>query len=480
MSDSRPRTAHGGARRPVLVLALCIGVLAGLASAAFGPRYGGRLTIGLVGSWPAPRVSTLNTASERLAHGLAHETLVSVQPWGLTGPGLASTIAADPGGQGFVLSLPGDARFHDGTPLTALDVVRSLRRFLRATDSSAAAVLADALVGGQAFRAGRSTDLPGLEAVDAHSVRLAFESPRAVGLLPLAAPAAAITSASGVGCGPFVPVSQASGQVVFRAFEAHAQGRPLLDEITLASYPSRAALDAAFASGRIDALLDTTPQAADPPTAVLLLVLDARRAPFERRETRLALASHLQAHRTALARLVGGLPASGLLPPALHWQPFEIATSPTAPSALTGRVRLAVAREVPALASQHVAAVLTEAGLVVEVQPSDGHNARTTPAEARLLLFVPEVAEAGLALEELAAVGPPDPDVTAALHAAHRERNPDARRALLLRSEGALRSAQVYLPLVTLATRLAVRPHVFDARVDPAGYARLADAWRLP
>lgn len=457
-----------------VLLGLC---LAGLASAAFGPRYGGRLVVGVLGTLPGPPSTG---AHARLTHALLHETLISVAHGGFAGPALASRISADPTGRSFLLSLPDSARFHDGSPLVANDVVRSLRRFLRTRHSQAAAVLADGLAGGRAFRAGQSEALPGLEATDAHSVLLSFEQPRAHALLPLAAPAAAITSASGQGCGPFMPGAAPPGQLAFKAFVGHVHGRPFLDEVAIVGYRSGAALASALASGHVDAALSSPAGAGfEAPDATLLLVLDAGRPPFDRAATRAALAARLETH-TGLATLVAGRRTRTLLPSSMDWQGFEPPAPDPNDRPLQGRIRLAVERGVPPLASQHVAALLVDAGLAVDVQPSEAPNARGAAAEARLLLFLPEIAEAGFALEELAALGARDALAEAALLEARRERNPDARRALLLRAEGALRAGHALLPLLALPSGLDLGPGIFDARVDATGTPRLADAWRLP
>jgi MarR-like DNA-binding transcriptional regulator SgrR of sgrS sRNA len=267
--------------------------------------------------------------------------------------------------------------------------------------------------------------------------------------------------------------------MTFKAFVAHGQGRPYLDEVALESYPTRVALTGALARGRIDAALGLTPEgsAFERSAALLLLVLDPRRAPFDRPAARAALAARLAAHVAGLARLVAGQRARGLLSPALAWPAFESDATGTQGLPLPGHVRLAVARDVPALASQHVAALLADAGLQVDVQPGE---ARAAPAEARLLLFVPEVAEVGLVLEELAALGTPIPALEAWLAQARRETNADARRALLLKAESALRAERVLLPLLDLPTDFVASPDLFDAQVDAAGYLRLADAWRRP
>jgi hypothetical protein len=103
------------------------------------------------------------------------------------------------------------------------------------------------------------------------------------------------------------------------------------------------------------------------------------------------------------------------------------------------------------------------------------------PAEARLLLWSPEVPEAALALEELASLAPAAPPAArAALDEAAAEPDVDRRRALLHRAEGALRTEHVLVPLSAVPVAFGGGRGVHDFDVDLAGRLVLEDAWVEP
>jgi MarR-like DNA-binding transcriptional regulator SgrR of sgrS sRNA len=102
------------------------------------------------------------------------------------------------------------------------------------------------------------------------------------------------------------------------------------------------------------------------------------------------------------------------------------------------------------------------------------------PATARLLVWTPEVSEAGLALEELASLVPVIQPVKEALEAAARETDPDRRRVFLLEAEEALRRDARLVPLGTVPVAYTARRGLHGLRVDTAGRLVLEDAWLEP
>lgn len=177
--------------------------------------------------------------------------------------------------------------------------------------------------------------------------------------------------------------------------------------------------------------------------------------------------------------LPGGDPAASLLVPALLAPLTEEGVVPTVrvPAAIT----LVVATDVPPLLSQRVVAHLEAIGLRVVAVPRDPGEARSAPAHAHLLLFSPEVAEAGLVLEELAALERvPSEAVMALAAAAARELDIDQRRTLLHRAESVLRAGDVLIPLASVPVSSGVRPGVHGLSVDLSGRTVLEDAWLEP
>jgi hypothetical protein len=447
-------------------------VLAAAAPAALGPRYGGVLRV-RVDSRPgsgAPVVAPGDGA--RLVAAAIHETLVGIEPGGYPTPALAETWTSTAGGREWRLALRREAHFHDGHPAQAADVVRSLRRFLR-SESPAAAVAAARWDGGAGFRAGSSQELPGLGAPDPGVVWLRLVAPHPLPFAPLAAPAAAITSLGGAGLGPFVPTLWRSGSLVLTPFAGHLRGRPFLDGVRVL-WPSPDATIGAEAA-------DLTPGSSQsgPLVAVLLLVLDPERPPFDSLSARITVATAIDRGELVRRFLPGGAATPSLLPPSLLPPLPETSPSPLA-GRLSGQVTLSVTRDVPRLASQRVVAHLSALGLAVTAEPVDPDQDQTPGAAARLRLFTPEVPEAELALRELQRMAPAVPAAGEALERAASERDPDLRRVLLHRAEAALRSAASLVPLAAVPLPFAARPGVHGAVVDHQGRLVLEDAWLEP
>jgi len=463
-------------RRGACASLALLALAATLAHAALGPRYGGTLRVGLLDLPAATAPAAPAGPGQRLVQALVHETLVGVGPEGLPTPGLARAWTSAAGGREWTLSVHERARFHDDRPVTAADALRSLRRFLR-SPSSAAARLAQALEGGEAFRARHSDELPGLGTLPGERVLLRLVAARALPLAPLGSPAAAITSPGGAGAGPFVPTVLVPGRrLALNAFAGHVRGRPYLDELELLPFADRAALKTALQAGDLAVALGEPGIAS--PTGTLLLVLDRTQAPFDRSGARAAAAAAVDRAELVRHWLPGGDASAGLLAPGLL--PALASAPAVAPATGRARIALVVARDVPPAASQRVVACLGEAGFDVRVLPDAPERARRAASEARLLLFVPEVAETALALHELAALVSPPPAAREALEAAGLERDLDRRRALLLRAEAELRADLTLVPLAAAPLGAASAPGVHDLRVDAGGRVLLESAWREP
>jgi MarR-like DNA-binding transcriptional regulator SgrR of sgrS sRNA len=419
--------------------------------------------------------------ADRLLCSLVHETLVSIGPLGVPAPGLARSFSGAASGREWTLTLGENLFFHDGKPLTSAEAIQSLRRFLR-SPSAAAAHLAEQIEGGTPFRSGTSEELPGLEALDASRIVLRYREASSLPLAALASPAAAVTGPGGVASGPFVPAAPVSSRgVVLSAFGGHVRGRPYVDRVQLLIARDAGALDAEFQAGRIGVALGSS--GGTTLAATLLLVLDSRRAPFDRLETRAAVASAIDERDLVRHLIPGGDDTPCLLPPALltPLPPPEPRLPASQASPMARALTMRVSRDVAPLVSQRIVAYLGQLGLRVEAEAvhTDALLAGND-AHMRLLLWSAEVAEAGLALEELLALGPASPEVTDALAAAWKERDLDRRRALLHRAESALRRQFVLLPLASLPVPVRSQRGVHGLRVDGGGRLLLEDAWLEP
>jgi hypothetical protein len=472
MRLSTPTSGHITAGAAALALALGA---SDIARSALGPRYGGELRIALAEAATSVEPSTPRGTADRLLAGLVHETLIGVDDEGRPRPGLAQSWASAADGREWTLRLA-PATFHDGTPVGSADAVRGLRRFLR-SESASAAHLARVLEGGDEYRRRSSEALAGLTSVDDARLVLRFRVPTAVPLAPLASPAAAIVSARGSGAGPFVPTTPPSGRGLSAiAFGRHVRGRPFLDVVRLIVAPA----DRGARSDGAEA--DVTPTAPPLPPAMglLLLLLDPAAPPLASGRARALVAASVDRAQLARHFLPGGEPAEALLAPTmLPALPVAPASRPAAsPTSVAGRVVLRVASDVPQSASQRVVAHLTVLGLEVQAIPATAGSAAA--GQPRLLIWYPEVAEAGLALEELAALAGWPGAVRTALEAADTVRDFDRRRAELQRVEEALRGTHVLVPLARLPLPLGGRSGVHALRVTASGALVVENAWVEP
>jgi ABC-type transport system substrate-binding protein len=461
---------------PALVLIL-LAALPGPARTALGPRYGGSVVVGVPEMPASIEPAPVAGATSLLLGGLVHETLVGIDAEGLPVPALVEGWAAAADGREWRLALRETATFHDGRPVASAEALAAVRRFLRSA-SPAAAWLAAGLDGGTAFRSGTTPELPGAALSDARHLVLRFVEPRTLPLAPLAAPAAAVTGARGAGCGPFLPLTPAPGtKIRVTAFGGHVRGRPFLDAVDVVAVPRPQALEAEFRAGAVD-VLPSSDGGVSSLSSVLMLMLDPARPPFDRPGARAAVAAAID-RADIVKRLMPGadaaaaLLAPGLLPPLADRA--RVAKGPVA-----GTIRMAVGADVPALVSQRIVASLGAVGLHVEARAVRPTEARTAAAAARLFLWSPEVAEAGLALHELMSLAPGATAAEEAVAAAARERDLDRRRALLHRAEAALRAENRLVPVASAPVSFRARAGVHDVRVDLSGRLVLEDAWREP
>jgi hypothetical protein len=448
------------------------------AAAALGPRYGGDLTVASLTLPAALEPAPPRGASDSLVGLLVHERLVRLDRDTNPRPGLAYTWSAGASGREWLLRLPPEARFHDGQALTAHDAARSVRRFLRSA-SPAAERLAETLEGGAAFRARKTDELPAVSATGSE-LSLRFTERAVAPLAPLAAPSAAVVSPAGAAAGPFVPTAVVPGRrVALTAFGAHVRGRPLLDRVAVVTIPQAAELEIELQTRRAGLVVGAGTWG--PPAATLLLVLDPSRPPFAPLDLRTSIAEALGRADIGGRVLPGAERPAGLLPARL-WAPAPGATEPAPPrpAGTPMPVTLAVSTEVPPLASQRLVAHLDDLGLRVTVAAAAPDRVLGTAADARLLLWAPEVPEPELALRELASLGPPVVGVAETLAEATREEDTSRRRSLLHDAEKAIRGAAVLVPLAIVPVAAHARPNLHGVTTDRAGRLSLEDAWLEP
>ena len=230
------------------------------------PAHGGSLTEGVVGSPRFINPILAVSDADRDISMLVYSGLLRATPEGSYKTDLASSYTISPDGTVYTFTLRPNATFHDGTPVTADDVLFTISK---AEDP--------------ALKSPERANWNGVtvDAPDPHTVRFTLQSPYApfiqnltVGILPkhlwqnVSAEEFPFSelNTNPVGSGPFrvtgitrtpagIPTSYTLG-----TFKGYALGAPFLSSITLKLYPSESALADALKNGDVEAASGLSPE----------------------------------------------------------------------------------------------------------------------------------------------------------------------------------------------------------------------------
>ncbi len=189
--------------------------------------------------------------SDNIGEGLVRSNFVDGEPE----PALASSWDISEDGLTYTFTIREGVTFHDGTPVDAAAVVRSLTRMSNEEDASY-------LPGLYMEPSHGSTNWQSIEAIGDMTVELMLNQPDATQLHKLSRPSAYIISPAAldeygtdigsnwVGAGPFRLERFVPGQeAVLVAFEDYWDGRPYLDRLVIRGYPDEASILAALQAG---------------------------------------------------------------------------------------------------------------------------------------------------------------------------------------------------------------------------------------
>jgi len=259
-------------------------------------------------------------------------------------PDLASSWEIDETGTVYTFHLHPEAKFHNGQPVTAEDVVYSIDR---ACDPDRGSVkrcqsYLDDIVGALERAAGEAEEISGLEALDDHTVQITIDAPKPYFLAKLTYPTSfvvnkenvtetrGIWTAHPVGTGPFMMEENGINQMVLAAFDEYYRGRPKLDRLV---FQYRGQAVNLYERGELDVIeigadyIDRVLDPSDPLHNDLRIVSQAdvwyigfntSMPPFDDRNVRRAFA--YATNKEAIAEIAYKkmvLPASGILPPGL-------------------------------------------------------------------------------------------------------------------------------------------------------------------
>lgn len=257
---------------------------------------------------------------------------------------LAESFETSADGRHLRFRLRSGARFHDGAPVTAADVKRSLERSLHKSTPCPAPSFYDRIEGFEPFHSGAAHELTGIRIESDSVVRFDLSHPDATFLAVLTLPMAAPVCASGgssyepsfssrpCGAGPFKlrQWDDHEGLTLDRHDGYAEPGRVWLDSVRWLLEVPLSTQRFRFERGDLDLLhdLSVADGAAfrrDPrwrglgewtvPRMTKGLFMNSRMAPFDRLEVRRAVAAAID--RDSLARLRGGcvVPADRVIPP---------------------------------------------------------------------------------------------------------------------------------------------------------------------
>ena len=176
-------------------------------------------------------------------------------------PGLAESWEISDDGLVYTFHIREGMTFHDGEPVTADAIVRSMKRPINPDDPS--------YIEGMYMYGNQGTsNWESLEAVDDHTVVLTLMQPNATQLLVFSRPDGVIISPKALdeygtevglnmaAAGPFKIERFVPGQeAVLVANEDYWAGRPYVDQVVIRAYPDEAAILAALEAGEIDVTL---------------------------------------------------------------------------------------------------------------------------------------------------------------------------------------------------------------------------------
>jgi peptide/nickel transport system substrate-binding protein len=336
-----------GAGVPLLaLLTVLVLVFRGVILAPEAPRPGGTYVEGVVG-----QLGSLNplygeaTAGPNDLDALLFEPLVRVLPTGTVEGRLASHWEVSPDGRSYSFTVRPNARWSDGTAVTADDVVFTVRtvqdpQFPGALlNQSWKDIIATAVDAGHVrfalpgHNAGFLANLELLDIVPSHL--LAGKS--------MAELASASPNLNPVGTGPFRMLANLGDRIQLER-NPFAWRRPWLDTMTIRSFPSQAAALDALDRGQIDGLANLTPSGAAQERAnqqvsvfttstyqyaELLFNLKTDEPYFQDVKVRMAIARAID--RTAIIRdVLGGqaVPDDGPIPRSITWAYDSAAQQP--------------------------------------------------------------------------------------------------------------------------------------------------------
>lgn len=232
------------------------------------PKSGGTLVEGVIGTprFINPLIAT--TDGDKDLTSLIYSGLMRQMPNDTIVPDLASSYTISPSGLTYTVILKDNITFHDGTPVTADDVVFTIHAAQDAT-----------------IKSNKQANWEGVlvEKIDAKTVQFTLKQPYApfvqnltLGILPKhlwesVKPeefALSALNTNPVGSGPYSLADVTKDKNVptsyeLKAFKAFSLGKPLISDVVIKFYASEKALTDAYLSGSVGAINSISPDNAE-------------------------------------------------------------------------------------------------------------------------------------------------------------------------------------------------------------------------
>jgi peptide/nickel transport system substrate-binding protein/oligopeptide transport system substrate-binding protein len=331
----------------LIILPACGASEAGgkLPTVAAQPRQGGIFQLVLEGP-SCLEPACVDSVYDALPVGQIFDGLVALDAGLNVVPRLADTWTISRDGRTYTIHLRNGVTFHDGSPLTAADVVFSIERLLdpKRERRSIAGSYLEVVKGADAFMKGRARHVAGVVALDPSRIEISLDRPYLSFLEVLAmddlriAPKSVVRARgerafrrAPIGTGPFKLASWTTEELHLVANETYFAGRPHLDEVVI-HFPAPGERDqgnARFLRGEtqiVEPTSDSLPVLAKDPTVELhryqelslsFLGIQTGMPPWENAHVRKAIAQAID--RKALQQISAATrrEALGILPPGL-------------------------------------------------------------------------------------------------------------------------------------------------------------------
>ncbi len=176
---------------------------------------------------------------------------------------LADSVEVSDDGLTYTYHLREGVLFHDGSPMTADDIIWSYERIAKPSNAFPGARYFAAVKGVDDYKSGAAEHISGLKKIDDHTLEIEFTAPvdpsfdllnRQASIYPSDLPADHNFATDPVGLGPFKFVEHVPGSMVktVKWDKFYEQGKPYLDAVNIVIMPDASARDVAFRNQEID------------------------------------------------------------------------------------------------------------------------------------------------------------------------------------------------------------------------------------